>query len=128
MKGGNIVNKYFRTLFLLIRFFLEDDYLFIYYPKDRQYYPIIRVVRKMLMEHILKPFKSTHTIKLKAKYALAFQERILFWDDTLSPEKVMPEFLDKWLFDYGLSLRNISYNNGVILNFSYSYIEEKQTE
>lgn len=116
------MTKYFRTLFYLILFFLEDDLIFIGHPKSDEYYPIVRVARQMLRKHLFEPFKSTHTIQIDSAYASAFQERMLIRFNNSIPEKVMPKALNEWLWNYFLTLKGISYDNGVISSFSYSYL------
>ena len=111
--------KYFRTLFKLIRFFLEDEFLYIGYPKDDNYYPIIHATRKLLIRHILAPFKTSRTFKLDNNYAVPFQKRICIAYNNPSSKKVISVALNEFLFKYGLSLNSeINYDN---MSFTYTY-------
>lgn len=117
------MTKYFRTLYYLILFFLEDDFAFASYPKDDVYYVIIHVARQILKKHICEPFKQIHTISIYPSYASTFQERILMrYNKDRIPEEVMPKALNDWLWNFFLAVKEIDFNNGVISSFSYSYL------
>lgn len=111
--------KYFRTLFNLIRFFLEDEFLYIGYSKDDNYFPIIQATRKLLLNHLLTPFKTTRTFKFDNKYLIPFQKRICMAYNNPSSKKVISVALNEFLFKFGLSLNSdINFDN---MSFSYTY-------
>ena len=117
------MTKYFRTLFYLICFFLEDDFAFVDYPKDDAYYAIIHVARQILKKHFREPFKSVRTIYIDSAYASAFQDRILIrYNKNCILEEVMPKALNDWLWKFFLVVKGIDYNDSVISSFSYSYL------
>ena len=117
------MTKYFRTLYYLILLFLEDDFAFVDYPKDNWYYPLIHVARQLLKKQICEPFKRVHTISIDSAYAVAFQERILIrYNKDCVPEEVMPKALNDWLWNFLLAVKEITFDNGVISSFTYSYL------
>ena len=117
------MTKYFRTLYYLILFFLEDDFAFADYPKDDVYYSVIHVARQILKKHICEPFKLIHSISIDSAYALTFQDRILIrYNKNCIPEEVMPKALNDWLWNFFLTVKEIDFDDGVISSFSYSYL------
>ena len=117
------MTKYFRTLYYLILFFLEDDFAFVDYPKDDVYYAVIHVARKILKSQLCKPFKLVHTISIDLAYASTFQKRILIrYNKNCNPKEVMPKALNDWLWNFFLAVKEIDFDNGVISSFSYSYL------
>lgn len=111
--------KYFRTLLKLLRFFFEDDFLFIGHPKDDFYYPAVKVARQLLKKHLSEPFKVTKTLELDLDCALNFQNWIpLRYNSASNPEKALSERL----WGLGFKAKDVVFNNGVISSFTYTYI------
>ena len=109
--------KYFRTLLKLLRFFLEDDFLFIGYRKDYFYYPAVKISRLLLKKHILEPFAVSRTIEINSEDALTFPNWIPMWYTISNPEKTLSERL----WHLGFKVTNVVFNNGLISSFTYTY-------
>lgn len=111
--------KYFRTLLKLLRFFFEDDFMFLDLPKDNFYYPAVKVARQLLKKHLSEPFKATKTLELNSDYALNYQNWIpMRYNSSSNPEKALSERL--WRL--GFKATDVVFNNGVISSFTYTYI------
>ena len=86
--------QYFRTLLKLLGFFLEDEFLFLFYPKDDFYYPAVKVTRQLLKNHICQPFKAIKTIDVNSGYAVEFQDWILMGYRTDVPDTIVIHTID----------------------------------